>query len=69
MTSEPAIRVERLCKKFRDREVLSDVSFTVPTGETFAFLGRNAAGKTTTNRSPCDSESGTSPKTSTCSAG
>jgi ABC-2 type transport system ATP-binding protein len=50
MSSEPAIRVERLRKKFRDREVLSDVSFSVPAGETFAFLGRNAAGKTTTIR-------------------
>lgn len=46
--NEPAIRVVDLCKSFRDREVLSSVSFEVPAGQTFAFLGRNAAGKTTT---------------------
>lgn len=49
MTS-PAIRVEGLRKRFRDQEVLNGVSFEVATGQTFAFLGRNAAGKTTTIR-------------------
>jgi ABC-2 type transport system ATP-binding protein len=48
--NDPAIRVEGLCKKFRGREVLADLSFDVPVGQTFAFLGRNAAGKTTTIR-------------------
>jgi ABC-2 type transport system ATP-binding protein len=51
MTNEPAIRIAGLAKKFRGNEVLSDVSFEVPAGQTFAFLGRNAAGKTTTIRS------------------
>jgi ABC-2 type transport system ATP-binding protein len=48
--NSPAIRVEGLCKRFRDREVLKGVSFEVQAGQTFAFLGRNAAGKTTTIR-------------------
>jgi ABC-2 type transport system ATP-binding protein len=48
--NDPAIRVDALCKKFRGREVLADLSFDVPVGQTFAFLGRNAAGKTTTIR-------------------
>ena len=50
MTNQPVIRVDALCKKFRDREVLAGVSFEVPAGQTFAFLGVNAAGKTTTIR-------------------
>ncbi len=50
MTNQPVIRVDALRKKFRDREVLAGVSFEVPAGQTFAFLGVNAAGKTTTIR-------------------
>lgn len=50
MGDNPAIHVDGLAKKFRDHEVLCDVSFEVPAGQTFAFLGRNAAGKTTTIR-------------------
>jgi ABC-2 type transport system ATP-binding protein len=50
VTNDPVIRVDALCKKFRDREVLAGVSFEVPAGQTFAFLGVNAAGKTTTIR-------------------
>jgi ABC-2 type transport system ATP-binding protein len=46
----PAIRVEGIRKQFRDSEVLKGVSFEVQAGQTFAFLGRNAAGKTTTIR-------------------
>jgi ABC-2 type transport system ATP-binding protein len=46
----PAIRVEGVRKQFRDQEVLKGVSFEVQPGQTFAFLGRNAAGKTTTIR-------------------
>jgi len=48
--NDPAIQVHALCKRFRDREVLAGVSFDVPAGQTFAFLGANAAGKTTTIR-------------------
>ncbi len=48
--NQPAIRVDSVCKRFRGQEVLKGVSFEVPVGQTFAFLGRNAAGKTTTIR-------------------
>ena len=47
---EFAIEVQGLRKSFGHQEVLNDVSFEVAQGETFALLGRNAAGKTTTIR-------------------
>jgi ABC-2 type transport system ATP-binding protein len=46
----PAIKVERLTKRFGDRTAFQDVSFTVAPGEVFGFLGPNGAGKTTTVR-------------------
>lgn len=48
--SDYAIRIEALKKKFGKHEVLLDVNLSVPTGSTFAFLGRNGQGKTTTIR-------------------
>jgi ABC-type multidrug transport system ATPase subunit len=41
------LRVEGITKKFRDRSVLKDVSFTVHTGEVLGLIGPNGAGKTT----------------------
>lgn len=46
----PAIQLTHVRKDFGSHRVLKDVNFTVQQGETFAFLGRNAAGKTTTIR-------------------
>jgi len=46
----PAIELNAIRKRFKHNHVLEEVNLTVPTGETFAFLGRNAAGKTTTIR-------------------
>jgi ABC-2 type transport system ATP-binding protein len=46
----PALVVERLTKRFRDRVAFQDVSFEVGQGEVFGFLGPNGAGKTTTVR-------------------
>ncbi|HEX5202796.1 MAG TPA: ABC transporter ATP-binding protein [Actinoplanes sp.] len=43
-----AISVRHLVKRYGDREVVHDVSFTVRQGETVAVLGANGAGKTTT---------------------
>ncbi|TWU28595.1 ABC transporter ATP-binding protein [Bythopirellula polymerisocia] len=44
---DPAIEFIDVCKRFRKQEVLRDTTFRVERGRTFAFLGRNAAGKTT----------------------
>ena len=42
------IVVTDLLKQFKTVIAVNDVSFTVGTGEIFAFLGPNGAGKTTT---------------------
>lgn len=42
------IEVKNLSKRYRDRLVVDDVSFTVEEGEIFGVLGPNGAGKTTT---------------------
>jgi ABC-type multidrug transport system ATPase subunit len=42
------IRVEHLTKRFGDFTAVSDVSFEIKEGETFALLGPNGSGKTTT---------------------
>ena len=42
-----AIDVQGLIKRYRDRAVVDDVSFTVEEGEIFALIGQNGAGKTT----------------------
>ncbi|MGL4512530.1 MAG: ABC transporter ATP-binding protein [Lacipirellulaceae bacterium] len=48
--SEPAILVESVAKSFGRKPVLRDVSLRIEPGRTFAFLGRNGEGKTTTIR-------------------
>jgi ABC-2 type transport system ATP-binding protein len=45
-----AIEVSHLTKAFGGRTAVSDVSFSVASGEVFGFLGPNGAGKTTTLR-------------------
>ena len=49
-TCESAIELHAVTKSFRRTEVLRGVTFRVERGKTFAFLGRNASGKTTTIR-------------------
>ena len=41
------LAIEHLSVFYGITEVLRDVSFTIPEGEIFAFLGRNGSGKTT----------------------
>jgi ABC-2 type transport system ATP-binding protein len=43
-----ALQVTNLVKKYGDFTAVDDISFTVPSGQIFAFLGPNGAGKTTT---------------------
>ncbi|WP_125580025.1 ATP-binding cassette domain-containing protein [Levilactobacillus cerevisiae] len=47
MTQVQAIDVQHLTKKFDQKLVVDDVSFTVKQGEVFGLLGPNGAGKTT----------------------
>jgi len=46
--AEYAIEVDNLTKRYGGLLAVNDISFTVRTGEVFAFLGPNGAGKTTT---------------------
>lgn len=44
------ITIQNVTKRYGDRAVVDDVSFTVPGGSVTAFLGPNGAGKSTTMR-------------------
>ena len=44
----PAIVVEELSKRYSDIQAVDGISFSVERGETFAILGPNGSGKTTT---------------------
>jgi ABC-2 type transport system ATP-binding protein len=48
--NEPAIDLQAVYKSFRSTDVLRGVTLQVARGKTFAFLGRNASGKSTTIR-------------------
>ena len=43
-----ALRIEGLSKRFGGNRVLDSISFSVPTGSVYGFVGANGAGKTTT---------------------
>lgn len=45
-----AIEIDHLIKFYGKREIVRDLSLTVPTGCIYGFLGRNGMGKTTTIR-------------------
>ena len=42
------IEVHHLTKRYGSHEAVSDLSFTVETGQIYGFLGPNGAGKSTT---------------------
>lgn len=42
------LTISHLAKRFGDKQVLQDVSFSVPEHTIFGFVGQNGAGKTTT---------------------
>jgi len=49
----PAVRIEKLVKRFGDFVAVDNVSIEVARGEIFGFLGPNGAGKSTTIRIMC----------------
>jgi ABC-type multidrug transport system ATPase subunit len=44
------VEVAQLTKQFAELKAVSDLSFSVPKGEVYGFLGQNGAGKSTTIR-------------------
>lgn len=46
----PVIEINRLTKYYGRREIVRDLSLSVPPGMIYGFLGRNGTGKTTTIR-------------------
>lgn len=44
------IQVKNLSRSFREVKAVDDLSFTVPAGQVYGFLGQNGAGKSTTIR-------------------
>jgi ABC-2 type transport system ATP-binding protein len=50
MTSQakPAIRIEKLTKRYHDQIAVDGLSLDIPEGSVFGLLGENGAGKTTT---------------------
>jgi ABC-type multidrug transport system ATPase subunit len=44
------IEVKHLSKDFREVKAVDDLSFSVPEGKIYGFLGQNGAGKSTTIR-------------------
>jgi ABC-2 type transport system ATP-binding protein len=51
--SAPALELAGLCRTFGDVVALDGLSFSVPPGALYGFVGRNGAGKTTTMRIVC----------------
>ena len=47
-TTPPAVRVSRLSKSYGAFDAVTDISFDIRPGETFALLGPNGAGKSST---------------------
>ena len=47
---EPVISVKHLSKEFKEVKAVDDLSFEVPAGAVYGFLGQNGAGKSTTIR-------------------
>jgi ABC-type multidrug transport system ATPase subunit len=46
----PIIEVAHLTKQYKDLRAVDDLSFSVPRGQVYGFLGQNGAGKSTTMR-------------------
>lgn len=48
--SEPVVRLKDVTKRIGSRTIIDRLTFDVPSGEVFGFLGPNGSGKTTTIR-------------------
>jgi len=48
--ADPAIDIQQVTKRFRDKVAVDDLTLAVPMGSVCGFLGPNGAGKTTTIR-------------------
>ena len=53
VTTQPAVRTEKLVKRYDDFEAVRGVDLSIEVGETFGFLGPNGAGKSTTINMLC----------------
>ena len=47
---EHIVKIDRVSKKYGDKQILKDISFTARSGRITAFLGHNGAGKSSTLR-------------------
>lgn len=65
---ENIIEIEHLCKNFGDVKAVDDLSLKVKTGELYAFLGVNGAGKSTTISIICGTLAKTSGSVKVCGA-
>lgn len=48
-----AIKTIGLCKRYGNKNVVNELSLTVPAGSVYGFIGRNGAGKSTTQKLVC----------------
>lgn len=53
MATQPAIEVSGLTRRFGALTAVDNISFSIPSGGIFGYLGTNGAGKTTTIRMLC----------------
>ena len=49
-----AIQTIGLCKRYGNKNAVNNLSIQVPKGSVYGFIGRNGAGKSTTQRMICD---------------
>lgn len=42
------LKLSHVSKSFGQKQIVKDISFSVPEGTVFGFIGQNGAGKTTT---------------------
>ena len=50
MTNQPAIELNQLTKRYKERTAVDSLTLSIAQGEFFSLLGQNGAGKTTTIR-------------------